>query len=88
MSLDIGASYVWPRTSTRLLSAPPEGRGEREADAGVMTIIRSVPPAGASHVPRQAILEPLGRNGPAALLTGRCLGHGSPQRRLPSTGYR
>src|SRR5919198_6694549 len=31
MSLDIGASHVWPRTSARLLSAPPEGRGERES---------------------------------------------------------
>ena len=88
MSLDIGASYMWLRTSTRLLSATPEGRGEREADAGVVTIIRSVPPAGASNVPRQAILEPLGRNGPAALFTGRRRGHGSPQRRLPSAGYR
>jgi DNA replicative helicase MCM subunit Mcm2 (Cdc46/Mcm family) len=29
MSLDIGASHVWPRTSARLRSAPSEGRGER-----------------------------------------------------------
>jgi hypothetical protein len=88
MSLDISASHVWPWTSARLLSATPEGRGEREADAGVVTIIGLVPPEGASNVPHQAMLEPLGRNGPVALLSGRCRGHSPPQRRPPSADYR
>jgi magnesium chelatase family protein len=52
----VGASHVWPWTSARTLPDTPRGPCEREADAGVLTIIfllLGLPGAGKSMLARR-----------------------------------